>query len=497
MSVDVPLIPRPRHVEARPDSFSLRRLTDMVLVDWPGTTRDATRAVASRASNDLHSALGWPVPFRDDGALRIRHAESSAEEAYSLEIGARSVTIEASTPRGVAHATSTLLQLVESAVIDGAPRLPGLRIDDAPRFPWRGMHLDVCRHFFDVGFVEHYLDLLATHRLNVFHWHLTEDQGWRLEVPRHPRLTSTSAWRDEDGERYGGFYTAEDVRRVVRYAADRGIEVIPEIELPGHAVAALAAFPELSCRGEPMPVATTWGIFDDVYCAGNDAVFAFLADVFDVVVDLFPSERVHIGGDECPKARWQECARCRARSAAEGLTSGEELQSWFVRRVSGLLHDRGKRLIGWDEILEGGLAPDATVMSWRGTAGAIEAARSGHEVILCPTSHCYFDYQQADSPIEPGAHGVIPLETVYAFEPVPEELDETEARLVLGGQGNVWTERMASPRDVEYMALPRMSALAEALWSPAADRDFDDFRTRLDPHLRRLDRRRVNYRRPK
>ncbi len=481
------LVPKPAKFENKNGSLRASTLRGVAISGWDNVPSSTQLLLAG-----LRRVYQRDVELTASGALTLRRADGYADEGYSIEVTPSAVTLEASTEAGVARAVSTFLQYIE-----GAPeRLPAVLIEDAPSYRWRGMHLDVCRHFFDVGFVKKYIDLLFEHRLNVFHWHLTEDQGWRLEIDRYPELTSISAWRTEGDERYGGFYTKADVREVVAYARERQIQVIPEIELPGHSVATLAAYPELSCSGGPFAVETHWGIFDDVYCAGNDAVFEFFANVFDEVCELFPSEYVHIGGDECPKVRWEECPKCRARMKAEALSGGGELQSWFVSQASGLLAARGKRLIGWDEILEGGLVPDATVMSWRGTGGAVQAAREGHDVILSPTSHCYFDYQQSDSPVEPGAHGVIPLETVYEFNPTPAELTAQERKHVLGGQGNVWTERMTAARDVEYMSIPRVCALAESLWTPDAGRDWSDFRRRLDGHLPRLNRLGFNYRKP-
>jgi hexosaminidase len=361
-----------------------------------------------------------------------------------------------------------------------------------------------------VEFVKKHLDTLAFHKMNVFHWHLTEDQGWRIEIRRHPELADLGAWRtgtlvgrfsgegprEFDGVRHGGFYTQEQVKDVVAYAAQRHVTVVPEIEMPGHAQAALAAHPELSCTGGPFEVSRTWGIHGDVFCAGNDAVFALIEDVIDEVVALFPGPFLHIGGDECPKARWKACPKCQARIRAEGLANEDALQSWFVRRIERMVNARGKRLVGWDEILEGGLAPNATVMSWRGVEGGIEAARLGHDVVMSPTTHCYLDYQQAEDPsTEPAAFDAyLPLEKVYSYEPVPPELSPEQGRHVLGVQGNLWTEYIATPQQAEYMLWPRACALAEAGWSPAGPRDWGAFRARLAVHLPRLDALGVRYR---
>ncbi len=418
-------------------------------------------------------------------------SESAAKEAYTLDVTQSGVRITAREQNGLFYGVQTLV----AAARAGAGQVRAERVVDAPRFAWRGAHLDVARHFYPVEFVKRFIDLMALHKLNVFHWHLTEDQGWRIAIDSFPRLTEISAYRDKNGERYGGFYTKDEVREVVAYAAERFIEVVPEIEMPGHAVAALAAYPELSCTGGPFTVETRWGIFDDVYCAGSDQAVEFLEKVLDEVIELFPSEFFHIGGDECPKTRWKTCERCQARMRAEGLKNEDELQSWFVSRMSRYLEKKGKRLVGWDEILEGGLAKGATVMSWRGTSGGIEAARLGHDVIMTPTTACYLDYKQAQSEDEPGAPfaKALPLETVYAYEPVPTELSAEEAVHVIGVQGNIWTERMPSEAHVEYMTFPRLSALAEVAWSSPA-RDFADFERRLTSLHALLDAWKVGYR---
>jgi hexosaminidase len=341
-------------------------------------------------------------------------------------------------------------------------------------------------------FIKRYIDLLAYHKMNVFHWHLTEDQGWRIEIKKYPKLTQIGAWRGPDDERYGGLYTQDDVREIVAYARSHYVTIVPEIELPGHCTAALAAYPELSCTGGPFEVSRRWGIHKEIYCAGNDETFAFLEGVLSEVIELFPSEYVHIGGDEVPKDRWKGCPKCQARIKAEGLAGEDELQSYFIRRIEKYLNSRGRRLIGWDEILEGGLAPHATVQSWRGMDGAIAAARAGHDVIVSPTSHCYLNFPQEPDPSAPEWMGLIALEQIYSFEPTPPELTAEQARHVLGGEGNVWTEYAPQER-VDYQAFPRLCALAEVLWSPKGQRDWDDFQERMTVHYRRLDALGVQY----
>ena len=341
--------------------------------------------------------------------------------------------------------------------------------------------------------------------MNRFHWHLTEDQGWRIEIKRYPRLTEVGAWRNAsqvgpygdqrfDSTRYGGFYTQDEVREIVAYAAARHITVIPEIELPGHARAALAAYPELSCTGQEQPVATGWGVFDDVYCAGNDSVFTFLEGVLDEVLALFPGEYIHIGGDECPKTRWHDCAKCQKRIETEDLADEHALQSYFIRRIEGYLNSRGRQIIGWDEILEGGLAPNATVMSWRGEAGGIAAAKAGHDAIMTPGTPCYWDHYQSKDPGEPHAIGGFnPVESVYLYNPVPAELSTDEAKHILGAQANLWSEYVLTPEQAEYMILPRQLALAEVLWTgPRRSEGLPEFRVRATQRSRALKARGFN-----
>lgn len=424
---------------------------------------------------------GLVLVFVEDASL--------PKEAYRLTIGTERVELASSGHAGWYYGTRSLLGLLTEG--DAASGV----IEDAPRYSWRGVHLDVSRHFYPVEFIERFIDLAALHKLNVFHWHLTDDQGWRIAIDAFPELARVGAFRSSAMGRYGGVYTKAEVQRVVEYARARAVTVVPEIEMPGHAVAALAAYPELSCSGGPFQVETSWGIFEDVFCAGHDGTFTFLERVLDEVLELFPSEFIHVGGDECPKLRWKACPRCQARMKAEGLADEAALQSWFVRRIDRFLAERGRRLVGWDEILEGGLAEGATVMSWRGIEGGIRAAELGHDVVMTPTSHCYLDYRQADDDAEPGAWfgPALDLETVHAYEPTPAALAPERHHHVLGVQANVWTERMATAEHVEYMTFPRLSALAEVAWS-TGPRHFADFQGRLGRHLQLLDRYGVGYR---
>jgi hexosaminidase len=358
-----------------------------------------------------------------------------------------------------------------------------------------------------VAEIKRFIDIMAMHKLNTMQWHLTDDQGWRLEIKKYPKLTEIGAYRKEtltghsrnkppvyDGTRYGGFYSQDEVRDIVSYAAERFITIIPEIEMPGHALAALAAYPKISCTGGPFDVRTRWGIEENVFCAGKDETFDFLEDVLTEVTDLFPSEYIHIGGDECPRVKWEKCPACQARIKKEGLKDEKELQSYFIRRIEKFLNSKGRSIIGWDEILEGGLPPDATVMSWRGIKGGIEAARQGHDVIMTPTNYVYLDYYQTEPEGQPLAiGGYLPLERVYGYDPVPDELNSEEQKHILGIQGNIWTEYIAAPEHLEYMAFPRLFAIAETGWTPERLKDFEDFMARFRVLRTRYDAMGINY----
>jgi hexosaminidase len=416
-----------------------------------------------------------------------------ANGSYTLIVTPKDIKIKSSTSDGIFNAFQSLFQLMVKSGKNY--KIPCCEVNDAPSFEWRGMHLDVCRHFFDKQFIKKYIDYLALHKMNVFHWHLTEDQGWRIEIKKYPLLTDIGAFRNGsmfgpytdhkiDSVRYGGFYSQKDIKEIVKYANERHITIVPEIEMPGHSLAALAAYPELSCTGGPFEVAKEWGVFDDVYCAGNEKTFEFLQGVLDEVCELFPGKYIHIGGDECPKTRWEKCDKCQKRMKENNLKDEHELQSYFIQRIEKYLNAKGKQIIGWDEILEGGLAPNAAVMSWRGTDGGIAAAREKHKVVMTPGSHCYFDHYQGNPEYEPYAiGGFTPLEKVYAYDPVPAELNAEEAKYILGAQGNVWTEYINEPKNVAYMALPRMCALAEVLWTKKENKNLNSFVQRLNTHL--------------
>jgi len=411
---------------------------------------------------------------KESADLRVLKVDHGSLFSYEMNI-AEKIVITHDSHEGSFYAVNSLLQMIVKK--DGKYQIQKCFINDAPRFDWRGLHLDVSRHFFSVDEIKGFIDIMALYKFNKFHWHLTDDQGWRIEIKKYPKLTSIGGFRDKtvighfsdeprtfDTERYGGFYTQEEVEDVVEYAASRFIDVVPEIEMPGHSRAALAAYPEYSCTENHQEVPGLWGIFDDIYCSKEETI-KFMQDVLSEVIALFPSEYIHIGGDEAPKTRWKKCKDCKKTIKKNKLKDEHELQSYFIRRMDEYLTERGKKLIGWDEILEGGLSPNAAVMSWRGEAGGIEAAKQGHNVVMSPTTYCYFDYYQSSHDIEPLAiGGYLPLEKVYKYDPIPKELNEEQEKFILGGQANLWTEYMGSMDHVEYMAFPRSLALIQSLW---------------------------------
>ena len=425
-----------------------------------------------------------------------------AEEEYSIDITKANCIVRASSYNGFLYAIQTLKQLTSVNIFGNEPNpaekflFPCVKIQDKPRFGYRGMHLDCSRHFFSVEEVKKYLDIMALYKLNRFHWHLTDDQGWRVEIKKYPRLTEIGAfrngtvikkdWGSNDGVRYGGYYTQEQMKDIVAYAGKLGIVVIPEIDLPGHMMGALAGYPELGCTGGPYEVWTRWGISEQVLCPGKEAMFSFLEDVFTELMDIFPSEYIHIGGDECPKTEWEKCPACQARIKqlgikADGHHSAEQfLQSYVTARVQKFLNDHGRRIIGWDEVLEGELAEGATVMSWRGTEGGIKASAMGFDVIMTPNTYCYFDYYQSeDQDKEPfGIGGFLPWDKVYSYEPL-EGLNDSQRKHILGVQANLWTEYVATPEHLEYMLLPRMTALSEVQWCRPEDKNLDRYKAAL------------------
>lgn len=421
---------------------------------------------------------------------------------YEIQIIADFISVTGKDRSGLFHGIQTLLQLIQTSQNS---KLPALKIEDQPKFAWRGMHLDVCRHFFTVEEVKQYIDYLAMYKLNTFHWHLTDDQGWRIEIKKYPKLTQVGSKRKEsmigayvddtfDGKPYGPyFYTQEQIKDVVKYAQDRHITVVPEIEMPGHALAALSAYPELACTKGPFESATKWGVFDDVFCP-KDETFTFLENVLDEVIQLFPSQYIHIGGDECPKTRWKECAHCQALIKKNNLKDEHGLQSYFIQRIEKYVNSKGRKIIGWDEILEGGLAPNAAVMSWTGIKGGIEAAKTNHFAVMTPGAYCYFDHYQGDPATEPNAFGgFTPLDKVYSYNPIPTELNAEQAKYILGVQANLWTEYILDFKQVQYMIFPRLFALSEVGWGTSKLENYKEFENRVVEQFKILDKMNINY----
>lgn len=507
------LVPQPTSLVEGEGEFTLDNDTRILAPDSLATTvawlqtalRPATGLLLREAVADAST----------ENTIDLGFAADLGASEYRVDVTPAGVTIRGGDDAGVFYGVQTLLQLLPAAVYrkalvaDVAWVVPAVTIVDAPRFGWRGAMLDVARHFLPKHDVLRFLDLMALHKLNVLHWHLTEDQGWRIEIKRYPKLTTIASWRHEsqvgagvdaptDGRPHGGFYTQDDIREVVAYAAALHIDVVPEIDVPGHSQAAISAYPFLGIGGEnkQLEVYTRWGIIKDVL-AMEDTTVEFYRNVFTEVMDLFPSTYIGVGGDECPKDQWIADPRTQELMRERGLATEEDLQAWFIRQLDEHITARGRRIYGWDEILEGdlGLSPTATVASWRGMTGAITAARRGHDVVACPDDQVYLDYRQSDLADEPIPVAVVlTVEDVYNFEPVPAELTEEEAKHVIGGQGNIWTEHMDSPRTIDYLVFPRLSALAEAVWSKGA-RDYAEFAPRLEAHLERLDAVGVEYRR--
>ena len=496
----IAIVPYPNHLETGRGTY---RVTDRPVTCDSRTDERTQRAVVGFAAR-LATVTGGtnPVTVADEvpaSGIRFVTDESLPAEGYELNVDGEGIEVRASQFPGFLYALQSLEQLLPAAVYgtepapDAAWEVPCVKIADAPRFAYRGMHLDVARHFFSVDEVKRYIDVMAIHKLNTLHWHLTDDQGWRIEIKRYPELTAVGSirkatvvrkeWGTYDGTPYGGFYTQDEIRDVVKYAADRGVTVIPEIDLPGHMLAALTAYPELGCTGGPYEVWGRWGVADDVLCPGREKTFKFLEGVLTEVMELFPSEYIHIGGDECPKVRWEKCPRCQAKIRQLGLkddgehTAEHYLQSYVTDRIGKFLAQHGRRIIGWDEILEGRAPSDAVVMSWRGSEGGIAAAKLGHDVIMTPNSHFYFDYYQSlDTDAEPfGIGGYIPMEQVYSYDPAFPELTPEQQKHILGVQANLWTEYVLSDEHLEYMLLPRLAALSEVQWCLPETKDWNRF----------------------
>ena len=506
------LIPVPQEMKVNSDSFTLTRNAAITL----DQSNQALVGIAEYLNEKISPATGFELSVEKHGKIEFKLVEDASlgDEGYQLKVKHSDILITANKPAGIFYGVQTLLQMfpaeIKSKTVQPEDKkwtIPCAEITDKPQFPWRGLMLDVSRHWFTKEEVLKYIDELAEYKMNVFHWHLTDDQGWRLEIKSLPKLTEVGAWRaprvgqwwqrerQQPGEEttYGGFYTQEDVKEVLAYAAKRYVRVIPEIDVPGHSVAALVAYPELACMKAPDAVNVGnkfYGEDENTLCIGKDYTFEFMDKVLTEVAALFPDEYVHIGGDECFKGFWHKCPRCQARMKAENLKNEEELQSYFIHRMGDLLKSKGKKLVGWDEILEGGLAPDANVMSWRGMEGGIKAAKAGHHVIMTPTEHCYLDLWQGEPSVEPDTYSMCRLKDSYSFNPVPEGVP---AEMVLGGQGNLWAESLPTFRHVEYMTWPRGWALSEVLWSGPAKTDWEKFWPRVEKHFVRADQADINY----
>ena len=515
------VIPYPNSLVPEEGTFAFNKKTKIICTP---SLDSASQEVVRNFSALLNNTAGLKTEYivedekGEENIVFFDLDTSIADEGYSLDIDPSKIIIKASSAAGFYYAVQSLKQMLPIAVYedkksDSAQKweVPCVHIDDAPRFSYRGMHLDVARHFFSVDEVKRYIDLLAMHKLNVFHWHLTDDQGWRIEIKKYPKLTEIGSIRKQtmvgknfdryDNTPYGGYYTQDQIRDIVNYAKERFITIIPEVDLPGHMVAALASYPSLGCTGGPYEVQGMWGVHPDVLCAGKEETYEFVTDVLSEVIELFPSRYIHIGGDECPKDRWEKCPLCQARIRKLGLktdkehTAEERLQSYFMTRVEKFLNENDRQIIGWDEILEGGAAPNATVMSWRGTDGGVQAAKLRHNVVMTPNTYLYFDYYQSeDTQTEPLAIGsYVPLERVYDFEPVPDTLDNDSKKYILGAQANLWTEYISDFKQVEYMLLPRLDALSEVQWTRPENKNWVSFLDRLQHNIQVYDLKGYNY----
>lgn len=528
---EISIIPKPTSLTKKTGTFVITSKTPII-----AKTQDDIKS-ANFLNDYLKTCYGFQLTIKSSGnngivITSINTADN--KEGYTLDAGPKGIKIKGNSPAGAFYGIQTLLQLLpveKSNVL----KVPAVAIKDAPVAGYRGLMLDVCRHYFPLDFIKRYIDYIAFHKMNTFHWHLTEDQGWRIEIKKYPKLNSVGSWRNgtiigrfpgtgNTNQRYGGYYTQEEVKEIVKYAADRFITVIPEIEMPGHASAAIAAYPHLSCFPEKSSyeyfikeknkpeywagdtigkqVMQSWGVYADVFCAGKESTFEFLQDVLDEVLPLFPSQIVHIGGDECPKYNWERCPNCQKRIQELNIKSDEKhkaehyLQSYFVQRIEKYLNSKGKILIGWDEILEGGLAPNAWVMSWRGEKGGIEAAKQRHNVIMTPTTYVYLDYQQApkeDSVTITNNRSHLSLEKVYSWKLFPDALTDEEKQYIKGGQANLWAEYISNPRKAEYMLFPRVSAVSETLWTPQSEKNWDDFVKRVEVQKKRYKLWGVNF----
>lgn len=497
-------IPQPKEIKFTEEYFELNSKTVILASDI-----NAFEALFLKESIRWITGLNLKISSKYTSsnciqlAVRLPDTTLFDKEQYDLSISENKIQIASFSNQGLFYGIQTLLQTFPHQKSKQV-RVQGLTIRDTPTFRWRGMHLDVSRHFFDVAFIKKYIDYLAMYKMNSFHWHLTDDQGWRIEIKKYPKLTEIGGWRNGsmvghyrdqtfDNKRYGGFYTQEEIKEVVAYAKERHITIVPEIEMPGHALAALAAYPEYSCTGGPFEVGKIWGVLDDVFCP-KDETFTFLENILTEVIELFPSAYIHIGGDECPKTRWKSCSHCQKRIKDENLKDEHELQSYFIQRIEKFVNSKGRKIIGWDEILEGGLAPNAAVMNWRGTEGGIAAAKEKHFAVMSPGSHCYFDHYQGEPANEPLAFGgYTTLEKVYSYNPIPSELNADESPYILGAQANLWTEYIETPGHVEYMLFPRITAIAEVVWGTSEPEKYKNFEDRVVHHMLFWKQKNINY----
>ena len=516
----VSVIPKPEKIELSSGEFVI---TNNTVIECSGVLTTIAGYFADKVKKSAGVTLNVSEIKKEVGdkiSLILTDDSKIGSEGYKLTVTPTTIKISATTPAGIFYAIQTLLQLLpagiysEKKVLNDTLAIPCVTITDKPRFNWRGMHLDVARHFMPVDFIKKFLELMAMHKMNIFHWHLTEDQGWRIEIKKYPKLTELGSIRSGtiighqrdannsgvtkyDNKPHSGFYTQNEIRDIVEYAAERFITIVPEIDIPGHAQAAIAAYPELGCTDEKLEVKREWGVCENILNPENSTV-EFMQNVLQEVIDLFPSEYIHIGGDEVPKKQWNENRRIQELREERGLKDMDEMQSWFIRHMDEFLQKKGRKLIGWDEILEGGLAPSAAVMSWRNNKGAIAAAKMDHDAVMSDQKFTYFDYYQADKKSEPLAiGGNLPWEKVYSYQPIPEELTKKEAKHIIGVQGQVWTEYIPTPEHAEYMTFPRACALSEVQWSSADRSDADAYRESLKKHLKRLDSMNVNYRKIK
>lgn len=507
----VSIIPQPVSLQINKGYFIIDNSTTLKFNAADTDLKLAANFFSTSIKNISGNSLLQNTATKKNIEFKIAKTNTIGEEGYLLNVTPAAITIVANTKAGIIYAIQSLLQTLPAIRTNALLKIPCMQLTDYPRFKYRGMHLDVSRHFFGPEFVKEYINLLASYKMNTFHWHLVDDQGWRIEIKKYPKLTSVGAWRVDQNDKvwssrpqakpgeeptYGGYYTQEQIKDIIKFATERNVTIIPEIEMPGHVASAIAAYPALSCTQQPQ-LPLTGGDYSGIssgYCGGNDSVFTFLENVLTEVIALFPSKYIHIGGDELDKGPWKVCPKCQARIQALHLKDEDGLQSYFIHRIEKFVNSKNRKIIGWDEILEGGLAPDATVMSWRGEAGGIEAARMKHDVIMTPGDPLYFDQYQAGPEGEPMAiGGMNTLREVYNYEPIPKELNTADAEYVLGAQANLWAEYITTAEQVEYMVLPRMLALAEVLWSPKETRNWQSFNERLQPQFKAFGQKGLRY----